>query len=65
MSIIPDTLICFGNYFEHPYFYPINSPLASRKINIISKKNEYFSKAASQYCIILKNLVAAGTWMIV
>lgn len=65
MSIIPDTLICFGNHFEHPYFYPINSPLASRKINIISKKNEYFSKAASQYCLILKNLVAAGTWIIV
>lgn len=63
-AIIPDTLIKFGNYAVHPYYYSLDEAVSTKSISLISKKNGYFSKAATQYCLMLKKLVAIGTWRI-
>ncbi len=62
LTLVPDTLVRFGNYREHPYYYRIASPYAKRKIVIVSKRNRYLSHAAQEYVSILKQLVRLGTW---
>ncbi len=62
-SFIPDTLIRFGNYKKHPIYYKLNNSLAKRNIIVAFKKNRYLSKAASEYILLLKQLIGYGTWL--
>lgn len=63
-ALIPDTLIRFGNYDSHPCYYLIDSESVSEDISLVSRKNSYFSNAAAQYSLTLKNLVDIGTWRV-
>lgn len=63
-ALIPDTLIRFGNYDSHPCYYLIDSESVSENISLVSRKNSYFSNAAAQYSLTLKNLVDIGTWRV-
>lgn len=63
-ALIPDTLIRFGNYDLHPCYYLIDSDSVSEDISLVTRKNSYFSKAAAQYSLTLKNLVDIGTWRV-
>ncbi len=62
-SFIPDTLIRFGNYQKHPVYYKLNTSFAKRDIMVAYKKNRYLSRAASEYILILKQLIGCGTWL--
>jgi DNA-binding transcriptional LysR family regulator len=64
LSMIPDTLIRFGNYLTHPYYYPIDADISTSNIRLVMRKNAYLSRAAKEYCLTLKKLVDAGTWRI-
>ncbi len=61
-SILPDTLIKYGNQKQHGDYYRIESEFATNSIYLISKQNRIFSKAALEYCRILKELIVSGTW---
>ena len=62
-TFIPDSLIRFGNYDEHPFYYKINSYKATNEIVFVTKRNRYLSKAAKEYLLILKQLIGQGTWL--
>ncbi|AEY66041.1 LysR family transcriptional regulator [Clostridium sp. BNL1100] len=62
-SFIPDTLIRYGNYQKHPVYYKLNTSFAKRDILVAYKKNRYLSKAASEYMLLLKQLIGCGTWL--
>ena len=62
-SFIPDTLIRYGNYQKHPVYYKLNTSFAKRDILVAYRKNRYLSKAASEYILLLKQLIGCGTWL--
>ena len=62
VSLIPDTLIRFGDHRSHPVYYPLKPDYVSQTIYLVSRMNGYFSNAARQYSVILKRLVDIGTW---
>lgn len=64
ISMIPDTMIRFGNISSYPCFYMLDKALSTGSIQLVSRRNSYYSKAAKQYCLILKQLIAIGTWRI-
>ncbi|MGN0577040.1 MAG: LysR family transcriptional regulator substrate-binding protein, partial [Ruminiclostridium sp.] len=61
-SFIPDSLIRFGNYSEHPNYYPLPDAVAKTDIALVYRKSGYLSKAAQEYGLLLKKLVSIGTW---
>lgn len=63
-AFIPDTYIRFGNIALHPYYYEIDDKRTENKLVLISKRNSYLSKAAKEYCLILKQLISMGTWKV-
>jgi len=63
-ALIPDTYIRFGNILSHPYYYEIDDKRTENTIVLISKRNSYLSKAAKEYCLILKQLIGIGTWKV-
>ncbi|NLZ45118.1 MAG: LysR family transcriptional regulator [Clostridiales bacterium] len=64
VSLIPDTIAKFGNFLDHPKYYPLEHPLGTTKICLVSRKNSYLSKAALEYPLMLKELVDIGTWRV-
>ena len=64
MAIIPEKMICFGNFKEHPYYFRLPEKAVPARIYIYTRKNNYLSAAAHRYCQILKELVTQGTWKI-
>ena len=64
ISIIPEKMICFGNFKEHPYYFRLPEITIPARIQIYTRKNSYLSMAAQRYCQILKELVTQGTWKI-
>ena len=64
MTLIPDTMIHFGNYAAHPVFYALEPAHAQRQICLVMRRSSYVSKAAAAYCLTLKRLVEIGTWRI-
>lgn len=62
-SFIPDTLIRYGNYQKHPVYYKLNASFSKRDILVAYKRNRYLSKAASEYILLLKQLIGYGTWL--
>ena len=68
-GFIPDTLIRFGNFKEHPYYYKIqghkkSAGLCQEKIVVAYCKNHFLTKAAKEYIFHLKELIGMGTWLI-
>ncbi|HWT76976.1 MAG TPA: LysR family transcriptional regulator [Mobilitalea sp.] len=63
-ALIPDTYIRFGNIAAHPFYYEIDDKRTEQKLVLISKRNSYLSKAAKEYCLILKQLISIGTWKV-
>ncbi len=64
MAIIPEKMICFGNFQIHPYYFRLPEKTIPARIQIYTRKNNYLSAAAHRYCQILKELVTQGTWKI-
>lgn len=62
IGLLPDSLIYYGNFKEHPNYYMLPEHVAESSILLISKKNSYLSKAASAYALLLKQLIDVGTW---
>ncbi|HAG12644.1 MAG TPA: LysR family transcriptional regulator [Ruminococcus sp.] len=62
VGLLPDSLIYYGNFREHPNYYPLPDDLALCSISLISRKNSFLPKAASAYALLLKQLVDVGTW---
>ncbi len=61
-TLIPDTLMKFGNYANHPAYFKLNSRLATQSITVAFKRNRYVSAAAKEYILLLKQLIGQGTW---
>ena len=64
LALIPDTVIRFGNFSNHPVYYALNPDISQRSLKLCSRANGYFSTAAHQYSLILKQLVDIGTWRV-
>lgn len=62
ISIVPDSFIRYGNFQTHPYYYALESPNNINQLCLYIKKNRNLTKAASEYCRILKELIVSGTW---
>lgn len=62
IALLPDSLIYYGNFREHPNYYPLPDQLALCQISLISRRNAFLSKAAAEYALLLKQLVDVGTW---
>lgn len=63
-AIIPEKMICFGNFREHPSYFRLPEKMIPARIQIYTRRNNYLSEAAHRYCQILKELVTQGTWKI-
>lgn len=63
VSFIPDTLVYYGNYKNHPKYFKIDHPLAIQKIMIVFKRNRYLTHASMEYIHTLKQLIGHGTWI--
>lgn len=68
-GFIPDTLIRFGNFSDHPNYYKIkvpkkNSQLCQEKIVVAYNRSHFLTKAAKEYINQLKKLIGLGTWLI-
>ncbi len=61
-TLIPDTLMKFGNYTKHPAYFKLDSELATQPITVAFKRNRYVSAAAKEYILLLKRLIGQGTW---
>jgi len=62
LAILPDSLIRFGNYRQHPVYYPLPEADAVRSIQLYTRKNAYHSQASAAYVKCLRQLIALGTW---
>lgn len=63
VSFLPDTLIRFGNYSEHPLYFPLDPKISEHNIVVAFRKNRYVSTAAKTYLQTLKMLIGQGTWL--
>ncbi len=63
-ALIPDTLIRFGSQSKHPVYFPLDAKISERTISLCSRANGYLTKAAKEYCLILKQLIDIGTWRV-
>lgn len=61
-SFFPDTMIKYGNLKKHPYYYGIQNTYNKQDICLITKKNRNLSKASTEYCLLLKEMINSGTW---
>ena len=62
IALLPDSLIYYGNFRNHPYYYSLPDHLALSQISLISRKNAFLPKASTDYALPLKQLVDVGTW---
>ncbi len=67
IGILPDTLIHFGNFKEHPYYYKIKEPKGhfgstEKKIVVAYSKKHFLAQTAPSYIHLLKQLIGQGTW---
>lgn len=64
IALLPDSLIRYGNFKEHPNYYMLPDSIGESSISLISKRNAYLPKAAAAYALLLKQLVDVGTWRV-
>lgn len=62
LALLPDSLIRFGNYQQHPIYYALPEADAVRSIRLFTRKHAYHSHASAAYAKCLRQLVALGTW---
>ncbi len=67
IGILPDTLIRFGNFKEHPVYYKLKEPngcfgMTEKKIVAAYSKKHYLTQTAPTYIDLLKQLIGQGTW---
>lgn len=62
IALLPDSLIYYGNFRNHPFYYSLPDHLARSQISLISRKNAFLPKASTEYALQLKQLVDVGTW---
>lgn len=67
IGILPDTLIRFGNFKEHPCYYKIKEPegcfgFTEKKIVVAYSKKHFLTQTAPSYINLLKQLIGQGTW---
>lgn len=67
MGIIPDTLIRFGNFKDHPIYYRLKEPngcygITEKKIVVAYSKKHFLTQTAPIYINLLKQLIGQGTW---
>lgn len=67
MGIIPDTLIRFGNFKDHPVYYRLKEPkgcygMTEKKIAVAYSKKHFLTQTAPIYINLLKQLIGQGTW---
>lgn len=67
IGILPDTLIRFGNFREHPVYYRLQEPkgcfgITERKIVVAYSKKHFLTQTAPAYINLLKQLIGQGTW---
>ncbi len=62
LALLPDSLIYYGNFRNHPYYYSLPDHLALSQISLISRKNAFLPRASTEYALLLKQLVDVGTW---
>lgn len=62
LALLPDSLIRFGNYQQHPVYFALPEEAATRSIRLYTRRNAYHSQAAAAYADCLRRLVALGTW---
>ena len=62
IALLPDSLIYYGNFRNHPFYYSLPDHLARSQISLISRKNAFLPKASTEYALLLKQLVDVGTW---
>ncbi len=68
-GFVPDTLIRFGNFTDHPLYYKVKLPkrsigLCQDQIVVAYCKNHFLSRAAKEYILRLKELIGIGTWRV-
>ncbi len=61
-TVVPDSLIKFGNIANHPDYYPLDPAKYTKPVYLVTRRKSYMSKAAKEYCLTLKRLIASGTW---
>lgn len=61
ISFFPDTMIKYGNFKKHPYYYRIQNNFSQQNICLFTKKNRSLSKAAIEYCVLLKEMITCDT----
>ncbi len=57
VTIIPDTLIRFGNFEKHPVYYKLSHPKASRRLCIAYRKNRYLTQVSTEYIAVLRRII--------
>lgn len=62
ISIIPESLICFGNFEQHPYYYSLDDHLSKADICMFMRKQNKLPGIIKSYGQVLKDLIATGTW---
>lgn len=62
IAFVPDSMIRFGNYARQPFYCAVDIPQMETQILLVSRKSGYFSRAAQEYCLLLRRLVDIGTW---
>lgn len=65
IALLPDSLIYYGNFQQHPNYYPLPDELGLCSISLISRRNAFLSKASQAYALLLKQLVDVGTWRMI
>ncbi|MCH5265151.1 MAG: LysR family transcriptional regulator [Lachnospiraceae bacterium] len=66
IGILPDTMIRFGNFKEHPVYYRLQEPegtpaLTKKKIVAAYSKRHFLSQTASAYIHLLKQFIRQGS----
>lgn len=64
ISLIPDSLICFGNFQNHPCYYPLDDMLSKTNICMFMRRQNTLPKIIKSYGQVLKDLISVGTWRI-
>jgi DNA-binding transcriptional LysR family regulator len=57
VTIIPDTLVWFGNILKHPTYFSIKELSTSRTLTLAYYKKRYLSRAAREFIVMTKEIL--------
>ncbi|MCR5797000.1 MAG: LysR family transcriptional regulator [Eubacterium sp.] len=68
-GFIPDTMIKFGNFIQHPYYFRIKEPrrsagMCQKNIVVAYNRMHFLPRIAKEYISQLKMLIGMGTWLV-